>query len=510
MASQVLSFLRPTKRVADWSQEEIAELYRIEHALVQARFTLETDRGLSDEGDPWFVFCKGDGEVLVHITRSDEGYFLYGLGLLQPLRGRVIGELSKSFVNQIPLNVTVRRNEGTKLFVHPAATLAIIIAMIFAAHDDDAFFAYSDPHEAVPSADPIEPIDASLKSWAQSLLGKLVDGILPGASRSESNHQEGAYLNLVCTIAAVMIGATTIFDADISVSDPAVSQDASYAVETTTDQPASPDPLDGASPKNLASSIGSQFESGHTREVVAFESDHNEVQGAAASSNAGFDAQPTTKQQVFAGVPVLDNEKPNLSADETLSDSSRPNLQNEAPHVRSAPNSLPESVAEAPKPVSISAATVVPHDLTSIQHEGGNILSVELVLSQQQKTMSPPAAAPGPVLAPAALEILQSIPAAPSEAKEDSKSEVKDNTTEDVAHAEHGKLYPLFDTAAHETLTKFLQSNPDSQAYFYDHNVIIYDGDKDFSHAPVTVTVWEFDTGATIAIVGHADNPTHG
>ena len=64
-----------------------------------------------------------------------------------------------------------------------------------------------------------------------------------------------------------------------------------------------------------------------------------------------------------------------------------------------------------------------------------------------------------------------------------------------------------FINAAQEILTRFLQSNPDSQAFFYDHNVIIYDGHKDFAEAPVTVQVWEFDSGATIAIVGHADNP---
>ena len=74
MASQVLSFLRRSVHSTDWTREELAELYRIEHALVQANIRLETDRGLSDEGDPWFVFCRADGEILVHISRFDGQY----------------------------------------------------------------------------------------------------------------------------------------------------------------------------------------------------------------------------------------------------------------------------------------------------------------------------------------------------------------------------------------------------------------------------------------------------
>ena len=71
MAAELLSFFRPAKSVSgDWSTQEIAEFYRVEAALVQAGASVCVDRGVSDEGDPWFVFCRAvDGEVIVHFAR---------------------------------------------------------------------------------------------------------------------------------------------------------------------------------------------------------------------------------------------------------------------------------------------------------------------------------------------------------------------------------------------------------------------------------------------------------
>src|SRR5215831_101929 len=136
MASQVVAFLRRSTRTDDWTREELAELYRIEHALVQANVRLETDRGLSDEGDPWFVFCRVDGEILVHISRFDGQYRLYSPGLPNPLVGHSFAELARSFTNIVPMQVSLQRRDGAQLFVHPAAMLAVIVGTLFIAADD--------------------------------------------------------------------------------------------------------------------------------------------------------------------------------------------------------------------------------------------------------------------------------------------------------------------------------------------------------------------------------------
>jgi collagen type I/II/III/V/XI/XXIV/XXVII alpha len=64
MAATVLSFAPRVLEQRGWTNEELAELYRVEHALAQAGIVVETDHGVTDEGDPWFVFCRPGGEVI--------------------------------------------------------------------------------------------------------------------------------------------------------------------------------------------------------------------------------------------------------------------------------------------------------------------------------------------------------------------------------------------------------------------------------------------------------------
>src|SRR5690554_6887190 len=47
--------VRP-RRGTDWANEDLAQFYRVEASLIQAGISVETDRGVTDEGEPWFVF----------------------------------------------------------------------------------------------------------------------------------------------------------------------------------------------------------------------------------------------------------------------------------------------------------------------------------------------------------------------------------------------------------------------------------------------------------------------
>jgi len=57
-SNQVLSFFRPSAR-GDWSQRELEEVYRVEDALTKSGVAISVDRGLTDEGEPWFVALCG-------------------------------------------------------------------------------------------------------------------------------------------------------------------------------------------------------------------------------------------------------------------------------------------------------------------------------------------------------------------------------------------------------------------------------------------------------------------
>jgi hypothetical protein len=86
---KVLSFLGARRSSNDWTQQELAEFYRLESALLQNGLLVVTDRGLSDEGDPWFVFCLSENEeVIAHFARIDGHYFVVSRTFSGVTRGR--------------------------------------------------------------------------------------------------------------------------------------------------------------------------------------------------------------------------------------------------------------------------------------------------------------------------------------------------------------------------------------------------------------------------------------
>ena len=104
----------------------MAELYRVEHALNQAAFAVETDYGVSDEGDPWFVFCHPDGQVVVHIARIGGLYHLFCLTLPEPLIGSSFVALTKAYVSTLPRPQAMPSGGG--VVAHPSALLSLLVA----------------------------------------------------------------------------------------------------------------------------------------------------------------------------------------------------------------------------------------------------------------------------------------------------------------------------------------------------------------------------------------------
>lgn len=83
----------------DWTNQDLAELYRVEAILLQAGIKITTSRGVTDEDDPWFVFCREDGDVFLHLARIDGSYLLCGHGMNQPLFGPNFKSLVRQFVD---------------------------------------------------------------------------------------------------------------------------------------------------------------------------------------------------------------------------------------------------------------------------------------------------------------------------------------------------------------------------------------------------------------------------
>lgn len=134
MAAQVLSFFQRSPRYApkpaDWSQQELAEFYRVESALIRAGIRVGTDRGMSDENEPWFCFYRSDdGEVVIHFARIDGEYIIAGPAYEEIARGFDFSSLVRNMVARHPL---IRRSEsGSNISVHPAALLVAVVGTAF-------------------------------------------------------------------------------------------------------------------------------------------------------------------------------------------------------------------------------------------------------------------------------------------------------------------------------------------------------------------------------------------
>lgn len=132
----------PSAPTGDWSQQELADLYRVEALLVQANMRIETQRGTTDEDEPWFVFCRQDGEVFVHLCRIDGAYLLDSPGLDAPLRGADFPALIGLFIKNVAAraassNVVQFRKarQGDVVRLHPALMMAALIWSLYLASD---------------------------------------------------------------------------------------------------------------------------------------------------------------------------------------------------------------------------------------------------------------------------------------------------------------------------------------------------------------------------------------
>ena len=86
-----------------WSRQELTHFHRVFEALWEAGLSLETDSGVTDEGEPWFVFCDvTTGEVVVHFARLGRECAVYASFLNGRLTGRVLPTLVERFLDRCP------------------------------------------------------------------------------------------------------------------------------------------------------------------------------------------------------------------------------------------------------------------------------------------------------------------------------------------------------------------------------------------------------------------------
>ena len=126
-SNQVLSLFRVCER-GDWSQRELEEFYRVEDALTKSGVGISTDRGLTDEGDPWFVFFRQDNEeVIVHFARIGGEYVVASNFTEAVFRGRNFQTLVRELLDSHPYVLPKQHSSRSTVFLHPATLLAALV-----------------------------------------------------------------------------------------------------------------------------------------------------------------------------------------------------------------------------------------------------------------------------------------------------------------------------------------------------------------------------------------------
>lgn len=132
----------------DWSNQELADLFRVHQLLSNANVPVETMRGVTDEGDPWFIFCHFSGDVFIHMARINGEYVLDSPNVHRPLRGHDFNALIADYTNHaLPASQpggaeatterrVIRFERGSKVRLHPSAMLAALIWTLFLASEE--------------------------------------------------------------------------------------------------------------------------------------------------------------------------------------------------------------------------------------------------------------------------------------------------------------------------------------------------------------------------------------
>lgn len=207
MAIVLPLFSRPAAptRSSGWTNQELAELYRVQHALGQASVSVETDQGVTDEGDPWFVFCRPDGEVLVHIARYDGLYHLFSPALAEPLSGPTFSVLTRAFTATPPMSP--KKAADSRVVLHPSALLSLAVLTIFFAYD---LLTGTSGRAAAGETDDHASATKTASSTKETAARAVAVGILGTIVTTEALRAEE--INWIAAQAAVLAAMAGLFD----------------------------------------------------------------------------------------------------------------------------------------------------------------------------------------------------------------------------------------------------------------------------------------------------------
>ncbi|KJV10378.1 hypothetical protein VZ95_05310 [Elstera litoralis] len=294
-----------------WSTAELGELFRVAHVLRQSGMMVETDMGLSDEGDPWFVFYNSQTEdVIAHFARINGEIMVHGLSANGLVSGVDLSDVIRRLKPVQAMESQQKSQAERSVVFHPFMLLVAFVAASFLATEESQ--AASGPLKAGEAGDHRAADATKIKAdWidrAMTLLNsKGKDRADAGASDAPGSRKMSAGETTTQHSMALAMLAAAITQAN-QIDNAEFTADAiDLAVETKN--AALPHQLvaDDVSPQGDAA-VGSDGVQGNAAPVPTVVSAHNADQpGADYNPNAGAAGTATLSGNLesASGLPLL-------------------------------------------------------------------------------------------------------------------------------------------------------------------------------------------------------------
>lgn len=298
-------FLRedmPSPVLQDWSNQELANIYRVKKLLDAAGVPNTLERGITDEGDPWCIFCTHGGEVFIHLCRVDNRYTLDSPNLRNPITGvdfaDLISEFSDGALAKSPAasrSRVIQLQRNGKVFLHPSALLAALIWSIYMNSEDLVMLAPEDDAAAGLGGEgsiallnevALAPLDASEATAVAQFMDTPLNADQIISARGSDAERDGTMFRdfmgksaMVASAAPIAVGLSSIAiafgimsetffdpgaDTDMAALDLPVTED---SAETTVAEQASADASRNVQ-FDLAAVLQSVFEHAPSPDVI--------------------------------------------------------------------------------------------------------------------------------------------------------------------------------------------------------------------------------------------------
>ena len=126
-----IKLLKKTIILVIGKNQDIADFYRAVEILKQAGLHTEVDSGVTDEGDPWFVFLRPEnGDVIAHFALVDNVFVAVSSINHKVYRGKNIRDVVDQMLTSYPALLPQNKTGGT-LYLHPTAAISAFLAAAF-------------------------------------------------------------------------------------------------------------------------------------------------------------------------------------------------------------------------------------------------------------------------------------------------------------------------------------------------------------------------------------------